>query len=355
MNTRLSKNLSIENLRLLGEAIDSSPSPLTLYDNNYNIIYANETSRKLWPELHAELSKGMGLEAAAYQAACVLFPDAPAEIIKAATDYAIFTFNSSDAHEMRASDNRWMRITHHRIADRAVAGIGVDITDLKSNEEDLKEAKNAQESLIEVLEHCLLVIDDDGLVTLFNPAYEKYCRSFGFEIKIGMHAKDLTENFIKSDQIDIGDIEFEPWFKDFYKTRFCSDEAWEEEFSLSDGRHILRHHNYRKAVGNIITLTDITEIKNAQLKAESAEKSKSEFLANMSHEIRTPMNGIMGMAQLLELSDLNAKEHNFVKIIQRSSEALLTIINDILDFTKIEAGNVVLESEPFTTLSAHHI
>ena len=354
MNASLSKNLTIENLRLLGEAIDSSPSPLTLYDKDYNIIYANETSRKLWPELHEELSKGVGLEQAAYQASQSLFPDATEEVLRRATDYVIFTFNSSEASEMKASDDRWMKLTHHQIGDRAVAGIGVDITDLKVNEKDLQKAKHAQENLIEVLEYGLLLIDDNGFITLFNPAYQEYCQSLGFEVKVGMHAKELTANFIKNENVNIGDIDFDIWFDEFYATRFGSERSWEEEFSLSDGRHILRHQNYRKLVGNIITITDITEIKKAQLKAESAERSKSEFLANMSHEIRTPMNGVMGMAQLLERCDLGDKEQNFVKIIQRSSEALLTIINDILDFSKIEAGGIILEKETFNLRDSLH-
>ncbi len=347
MDAHLSKNLSIEHLRLLGEAIDSSPSPLTLYDNNFNVIYANNTSRNLWPELHKELSKGVGLEKAAYQAAKAVFPDSPEDELKSMADYVKYTFNSPKANEMRANNGRWMKLTHHPIGDRAITGIGVEITDLKANQKSLQHAKRAQENLIEVLEYGLLVIDDDGLITLFNPAYQEYCRSFGFETKVGMHVKELTFNFIKTKQIDIGDVNFDVWFEAFYKTRFCNDLSYEQEFSLEDGRHILRHQNYRKRVGNIITITDVTDIKKAQLKAESAERSKSEFLANMSHEIRTPMNGIMGMAQLLEQSDLSGKDHNFVKVIQRSSEALLVIINDILDFSKIEAGKVELKNAKF--------
>ena len=347
MHANSSKDLSIEELKLLGEAIDSSPSPLTLYDNNHNIIYANQTSRELWPELHVELSKGVGLQKAAIEASKVIFPQAPEAVLKQATDYVIKTFNSPEAHEMRASNGRWITLTHHQIADKAIAGIGVEITELKKQEKILKQAKQAQENLIEVLEHSLLVVDDDGIVASYNPTYMEYCNSLGFEVAKGMHIKDLSWKFIEALHENPSKRGFDIEFDEFYTTRFGKEGSWEDEYSLPDGRHVLCHQTYRKLVGNIITTTDITDVKNAQLKAESAERSKSEFLANMSHEIRTPMNGVMGMAQLLMLSDLGEKEKKFVKVIERSGEALLTIINDILDFSKVEAGRIVLEPEPF--------
>ena len=347
MDVGLSQDLSIEQLRQLGVAIDNSPSPLTLYDQNYNIIYANKTSQNLWPELHAQLAKGLGLEKAAYEAARVLFPEAQDDVVKAAADYAVFTFVTPGDHEMMAPNGRWLKLNHQDIGNGVIAGTGFDITDFKHKEKDLKRAKTAQSKLIQDLKYGLLVIDDDGLITLFNPAYQDYCRSLGFEVYFGMHTKELTQSFVDAKAIDIEIEDFNIWFKEFYETRFGTDKGLVEEFSLRDGRHILRHQNYRKLVGNIITITDITEIKSAQLSAEAAERSKAEFLANMSHEIRTPMNGVMGMAQLLERRDLGEEEDHYVQIIRRSSKALLTIINDILDFSKLEAGGVVLENAPF--------
>ncbi|WP_075996795.1 response regulator [Salaquimonas pukyongi] len=82
-------------------------------------------------------------------------------------------------------------------------------------------------------------------------------------------------------------------------------------------------------------------------KAESADNAKSEFLANMSHEIRTPMNGVMGMAELLAKTELNARQKTFTDIIVKSGASLLTIINDILDFSKIDAGQLELDPAPF--------
>ena len=85
-----------------------------------------------------------------------------------------------------------------------------------------------------------------------------------------------------------------------------------------------------------------------KMHAEAANTAKSAFLANMSHEVRTPMNGVLGMAELLQETNLDDKQKIFAKTIYSSGSALLTIINDILDFSKIESGKLELDPVPFS-------
>ena len=111
----------------------------------------------------------------------------------------------------------------------------------------------------------------------------------------------------------------------------------------------------RGAGGDIVSLgLNITEsvryekeLKLARAEAEAASRAKSTFLANMSHEIRTPMNGVVGMAELLGDTGLTEEQSLYVDTIKNSGEALLVIINDVLDYSKIEAQKLQLHPEPF--------
>lgn len=226
----------------------------------------------------------------------------------------------------------------------------MDITELKANENRIKESEKRHRTVMETCADPFVVYDQIGRVTYLNPAFTE---TFGWGL----------------DELLGKRIEFVPDQKAMQKTQDAirtilndgTSVQFESKRLTKDGRILdVRIAGARLQdekgdfEGIVVNLHDITKQKQAQIEleyaqktAEEANRAKSEFLANMSHEIRTPMNGVIGMASLLLSTDLSEEQRDFVQTIQNSGDSLLHIINDILDYSKIEAGKLDLETIDF--------
>lgn len=173
------------------------------------------------------------------------------------------------------------------------------------------------------------------------------------ELTQGLSYDRLLEIVTRRNIVELGAQSAEDW-RAVMAARIRQPLIEPVTLQLSDGRH-LRLMDRWGAEGDLVCLAqDITESMNretelseARERAEAAARAKSAFLANMSHELRTPMNGVVGMAELLADTELNEEQRLFAETIRSSGEALLGIINDVLDYSKLEAERVRLAEAPF--------
>ncbi|MEO0497429.1 MAG: response regulator, partial [Pseudomonadota bacterium] len=246
---------------------------------------------------------------------------------------------------LQNSEGRWIELRNRRLENGLMIGTRVDVTDARRTQERLKRQLVDIEMFKTALEALPIgaYIKDENLD--FKYVNERWCEITGISQRnaVGRAADDIFDQDLARQMSEV------------YSKAMATDEVQELRFKLDGEDDTTRSMLGYKCPVNlpngtklvIGSLADISDIEEARLTAELADRAKSEFLANMSHEIRTPMNGVLGMAELLSKTEMDTKQATFTDIILKSGNALLTIINDILDFSKIDAGQLRLENAPF--------
>lgn len=254
-------------------------------------------------------------------------------------------------------DGRWIRTTDRALSNGGFVSVQIEITDQKQAEKTLQENEHRLDTLVRTSPAVIYSVDlkNDYSLSFVSQKIETI---FGYTVADCMSEQNFWKNRLHPDEAD---EVVQRLSNNIAKTDTFSDEY---RFRLPDGSYcwVEDRNNviYDKAgtpIELVGTWLDITDRKAAELalieakeEAQAANRSKSAFLATMSHEIRTPMNGVLGMAELLERTDLGSDQSRMVSSIINSGNSLLRIIDDILDYSKIEAGKLDLEPEEMNLL-----
>ncbi|VXD23207.1 chemotaxis protein CheB [Planktothrix paucivesiculata] len=254
----------------------------------------------------------------------------------------------------------WVGSLYPVLLEDGQSGVGGVITEITEQKETQKEIKRAKERLEEAQIISHLGNWELNLQTQKIRCSKELFKIIGFDFNLGEPTLSqlITRIHVEDQSIFLDALEQ-------LKTQGTIYDLDLRIIRHNDG--VIRYintmgkpgYNQQNQITDIYgTIMDISDRKQAEITlsqakkaAEAGTKAKGDFLANMSHEIRTPMNGVVGIAQLLLMTDLSQEQTKLVNLIRDSGNLLLTIINDILNLSKIESGNLQLEEHPFVLRS----
>ena len=273
---------------------------------------------------------------------------------------------------------RWMQIDLSPKYDAGGNCLGLfgttqDITERKQAEETLHVAQQQLVDAIESISEGFALFDREDRYVLTNSNYFNLYPGIADLCVPGTTFETVLRANVERNLHEFGPEGGDAWMRRLLEWHRASGEPMEQQ--LKDGRWVRAIERCTNDGGIVGIRTDITAVKQTEFAlrqrvadleearlqltgvatdlaaardaAEAANRTKSEFLANMSHEIRTPMNGIIGMNGLLLQTGLMAEQQEYAVAVRDSAEALLTVINDILDISKLEAGKIELEAIDF--------
>jgi len=335
----------------LFDAIESTPEGFSIYDANHCLIHCNSAFREIYNYSEADVADG---PTAAQLLALDIERGTVAKDVGGddITQRRSAQFGSAEESlDLPLADGRWVQIRDRRTANGGIVSIHSDITRHVHTEEELAKTQSQFRLALDHMPNGIVFSGEDMNRVFFNSKYIELHDYPDDLLKVGDSV--LAEVFFQIDRGDYGSGEKDDLIEevmDFY----LRGEAVSYERTILEDR-ILHFDVAPTPGGGYVSIsTDITErkraenaLKEAKEQAEAATEAKTEFVAVVSHEVRTPMNGVLGMARLLLETRLSSEQRDFAQNVVSSGEALLTILNDLLDISKLETGKLEIENIPF--------
>ncbi|MEM6676369.1 MAG: PAS-domain containing protein [Pseudomonadota bacterium] len=260
--------------------------------------------------------------------------------------------SDSTRHERRVYvDGRVIDIVRSPTEDGGVVAVHIDMTDRLAGEAALERQRAHMVSILANITDGVCLMDADGAYTAFN---ERFLELYGVprdKVHWGIPFRELAQHFADLDGLSperrAAEIE--------HRFRFATDPSQTRiHRQLFSGATLEINKAHLPEGGCVLTISDITEslrqrraLEEERVRVQEASRHQSRFLARMSHEMRTPLNGILGIAALLERTELDARQEGYTSVIRESGSVLLRLIDDLLDATRIESGEFELTAAPF--------
>ena len=348
----------------LDNILRSMPIGVLIHDSDYIVEYVNDACYDIWEFSKEDRFEGRpyrDLIAKHYELAHFGSDGGSIDEIYQARLAALRQAGEHLQTEVNFADGKAVIIDARRISGGRTLMSYTDISSVRQQSQEITETRLALERLGELMADAMqamsqgLLIVQCGTIMLANDRLKDMLKLPSELLEVG---KDWSAAF-----------DYCAERGDFGENSEALRASWGE--NIATGKPIScvfriigdRWLQLEAAIGEhrrwTVVLTDVTEMKEREAdlqlllaRSNTADRAKSEFLTHMSHEIRTPMNGVLGMAELLGKTDLDARQKTFVDIIVKSGNALLTIINDILDFSRIDTGDMHLRQVAFDPAEA---